>query len=116
MFFVCCVIRVIQGEFSEGSELAFNTVQPRRVRWRKDKLNVVKLGPRDDLGFGMGFVVVQDDVEPLLSRVAMTKPAKKGEKVLPCFAFRKASKQSPRFQVVSGEKMPYAAMAMVSRP
>ena len=116
LFFVGGVVRVAQRELPEGSELALDTVQPRRIGRSEDQPNVVPSGPGDDLGFDMRLEVVQDNVEPFLFRVATTKPTKKAEKVLPRLAPGEAPEQSPCLQVVSCKKVPHATVAMVGRP
>lgn len=69
-FFVCFVVRVVQGEFFECGELAFNPIEPGSIGRREIELNVVFLGPCQHFVFEMGFVVVQNDVERFIWSIA----------------------------------------------
>lgn len=109
------VIGRLQRELLQARKVTLDAVEPGAVRRRQIEANVVQRRPQLDLFLHMRSVVIDDDVQLLLTRIARTHPFEKRQEFSPTFARREATVESIRFQIVEGQEVPHAAFAIVGR-
>src|SRR6516162_5638779 len=107
------VIRCRQGELFQGRKVTFDSVQPRRIRWRAVEANLVRRRPHSHLGLEMRTVVVGDDVEHLLRRVTSADPLQESEELDPRFVGRELAIQPIGLQIVDRQKVSHAECSFV---
>ena len=106
------VVAAVKGEVAQCGELALNPVQPRGVAGRVVQLDPVSAAPVGDLGLGVGFVVVADQIQ-LPDGEAAAELFAEVEELRPPFAAPEPVEHLPRGQVQCGEHLPHSGMAVV---
>ena len=76
-------VGVGEDESLNAREDAFNRVEPRCVGGRVDERDIVGTRPADDFDFSMRRRVVQDDVEALIARIAISQVSEEAQDLPP---------------------------------
>ena len=99
LLLVSAKIRMVQSKLLQGGELALDAIQPGGVGGSAVEPHVVSGGPLEHFGLQVGFVVVQDDVQPLAARVTPPHPFQEREKLPPRLPSSEDAPQAIRLQV-----------------
>ena len=75
------VVRVVQAEAFEGSEVGFDGIEPTGIRRGWDQLHVVLASELPEIPVSVGRQVVQDQVEPKGGGIAGPQPPPSGQEV-----------------------------------
>ena len=94
------VVRVVQREFPQFCELAFDVIQPGRIGRREVQLHFVLAGPIDHLLLLMRALAIQDDVQRVLGMILPSHPLQECEQLDPCFAVNELAEQLAGLQIV----------------
>ena len=113
LLLMAAVIAIVQGEFSQGCEVTFNSIQPRGSRWGKVEFDFMAGRIGQNFRFQMEGGIVQDYMQDLAAAVTTPQPLQEIQKGDPVFVPGELSHQGIPFQVVSSEHVSDTTLAAV---